>query len=32
MQMLQDENATRFNIVTDLKGGAGLLATSPAKH
>lgn len=26
MQMLQDENATRFNIVTDLKGGAGLLA------
>jgi len=23
MQMLQDENATRFNIVTDLKGGAG---------
>src|SRR5262245_3875906 len=26
MQMLQDENATRFNIVTDLKGTAGLLS------
>lgn len=32
MQMLQDENATRFNIVTDLKGNAGLLATSAPKH
>jgi len=31
MQMLQDENATRFNIVTDLKGNAGLLATSAPK-
>src|SRR5262245_2287644 len=28
MQMLQDENATRFNIVTDLKGNAGLIAAS----
>jgi biopolymer transport protein ExbD len=28
MQMLQDENATRFNIVTDLKGSAGLIAAS----
>ena len=26
MQVLQDENATRFNIVTDLKGTAGLLS------
>ena len=32
MQMLQDENATRFNIVTDLKGNAGLLATSAPKR
>ena len=29
MQMLQDENATRFNIVTDLKGGAGNLLAGP---
>jgi biopolymer transport protein ExbD len=26
MQVLQDENATRFNIVTDLKKSAGLLS------
>jgi biopolymer transport protein ExbD len=32
MQMLQDENATRFNIITDLKGNAGLLSTSAPKH
>ena len=31
MQMLQDENATRFNIVTDLKGNAGLLSVSAPK-
>jgi|SRR5215468_4394271 len=29
MQMLQDENNTRFVIVTDLKGNAGLLAAAP---
>ena len=26
MQVLQDENATRFNIITDLKKSAGILA------
>jgi biopolymer transport protein ExbD len=31
MQMLQDENATRFNIVTDLKGNAGLFGASTPK-
>ena len=28
MQMLQDENATRFNIITDLKANAGLIGVA----